>query len=290
MTSNIKPQYFILLLSLMLVLTGLAFSVNLYYQYPGNNYLPENTGQFLLILTLIFSGSWILTGKTSHTTTIAKELLYFFLVMLTIALATNAVQLTPFATIDHFILVFEKKMHIDTPEILAWTYAHPQLQYLLAFAYSTLPWQMCVIPLFVIFSGKFSLIREYYFLILCAVLSGFLIYYFFPTMAPASILQSKYFTEEQFATGFKFLQIHQHQPPTTLEGGLIAFPSFHVIWAWLCLYLVRFWPLLFYPLLLLNTFLIFSCLLLGWHYFLDLVMSILILAVCHYLLNKCREI
>jgi membrane-associated phospholipid phosphatase len=117
-----------------------------------------------------------------------------------------------------------------------------------------------------------------------SLLIGFIVYYFFPTTAPASVLHSDYFIKEQLATGLKFTQIHQYIQPTTLDGGLIAFPSFHVIWAWLCLYLIRSWFVVFYVFLFINILLIFSCVMLGWHYFLDIILSFLILLFCHYLL------
>lgn len=201
--------------------------------------------------------------------------------MCIIALVTNAVQYTPFPPIDEYILKFEVRLGIKMPAILAWLYHHPTFKTLLNFIYDSLPYQMTYIPLALILLGKKTYIREYYFLLLISALMGFSFYYFFPTTAPASIINSDYFSEAQHATELKFIQIHQHIAPTTLDGGLIALPSFHAIWAWLCLYAVRGWPIIFFTLLPVNCLLILSCVLLGWHYFLDIVSAWILIFFAH---------
>lgn len=289
MAAQIKAFHFRILIGIILVLTSCSFAINLYYQFPGNNYIPVNTYQSALSLILIFLGCRLSTGKNSPLTKRCEELIYFFAIMFIIALATNAVQLTPFNNIDTCILKVEQNLNIDLQALMLWTNQQPNLHYLLSLAYGSLPWQMTIIPLVIILLGKYHLIREYYFLMLASLLFGFLVYYFFPTMAPASILPSHYFNEDQLATALKFKQIHQHIAPTTNNGGLIAFPSFHAIWAWLCLYLVRPWRIASLMLCLWNLLLISACVLLGWHYFLDIVMSMVILLICHCCLRKCHE-
>ncbi|HGH3054753.1 TPA: phosphatase PAP2 family protein, partial [Legionella pneumophila] len=76
-----------------------------------------------------------------------------------------------------------------------------------------------------------------------------------------------------------------HIQPTTIEGGLIALPSFHTIWAILCVYLIKDW---FIPCLLLsiiNVLLILSCVLLGWHYPIDILAAIILVGLSYYLLT-----
>lgn len=64
---------------------------------------------------------------------------------------------------------------------------------------------------------------------------------------------------------------------------MISFPSFHVIWAWLCLYLVRQWRWVFILLLTMNFVLMVSCVLLGWHYCIDLAGSAVVIFLSHLL-------
>lgn len=279
-------RYLFILSGLIIFLASISFLMNTCkYKFPGNNYYPEHTPVIALIILLGYSGFVILFGKESKVSKSCIELLYFFGVMALIALATNAVQLTPFPPIDKEILKIESYIHINLITLMEWTNSYPSFKTLLSIIYDTLPYQMSILPLCVIASGKFYLLRDYYFLLLLTTLTGFTLYYFFPTTAPASILNSPLFSPEQIATGYKFNQIHNHIIPTTNEGGLIALPSFHTIWALLCVYLLKEWivPCIF--LLIINSLLIVSCVLLGWHYPIDIVGAFIITGLSYYLLH-----
>lgn len=274
----------------VLLLSSLAIAINsVYYHYPGNNYFPPATPFIALTFILMYCGALLQTGRTSKLTQGLKETGYFFLVMSSIALATNAAQYTPFPPIDKQIATFESSLGIHLQNIVAWTHSKPMLRQLLAMTYDTLPWQMCYIPLLIIATRKTALIREYYFLLLTSALIGFTFYYFFPTQAPASMISSPYFSAPQQATAMKFQQLHHFTQPTTLDGGLIAFPSFHAIWAWFCLYLTRGYPLLWVPLFPINVVLITSCVLLGWHYPMDLLGSLFVILSTHALYHCFRR-
>lgn len=277
-----------LCLATIIALLSLAASgVNQYYfHFVGNNFFPANTCLIIVLLLVFNAGLALVYDKTSYARKAGMELLYFTGLMALVSYASNQIQLTPFEPIDPAIIRFESLWGISMPAILKWTYAHPLLQKILVQAYNSLPWQMAFLPLLVIAAGKFDLIRQYYFMMLITVLVGFIFYYFFPTIAPASSIPGPLFTSEQLATGLKFHQIHQHMQPSTNEGGLIALPSFHVIWALLCIYLVKDWWFIFFPVLLLNVALIASCLLLGWHYPTDLITAFLLTAFAYYLVPK----
>ncbi|STY29199.1 Uncharacterised protein [Legionella wadsworthii] len=272
--------------SIVMALAFAIFGINyFFYKYPGNNYFPDNIPFLVSVLILLNSGLHLYFPKENQLKKIGRELIYFFSIMCIIAFATNAVQLTPFPIIDPYLVLLEEKMKINMVSILAWTHNHPHFKYILSFIYDSLTYQMSILPLIVILFGKFHLIREFYFYLLCTVLIGFGFYYFFPTIAPASIIHSPYFLSEQMDTGLKFNQIHHHMIPTTNEGGLIALPSFHTIWAVLCVNLVREWPIICMLLLLNNILLIASCVLLGWHYVIDIIGGFIVLSISYFLLT-----
>lgn len=278
------------LIVVILVLSSMALLLNhFFYKFPGNNYFPENIPLMILLLLLINWGLILIFGKNSRASSMARELVYYFGIMSLIALATNAIQLTPFPTIDKNILSAERLININMGSILIWTDHFPNFKFLLTFIYDTLPYQMTLVPLLIIATGRFELLRDYYFLLLCTTLFGFTVYYFFPTTAPASIINSPLFSADQLATGLKFHQIHHHIAPTTNEGGLIAFPSFHVVWALLCVYLFKEWILLCTLLFIINLFLIASCILLGWHYPIDVVGGLVLVGLSYYLLRLCKS-
>jgi PAP2 superfamily len=283
---RISLQSILLLSSVILVLSFIALLVNsLWYHFPGNNYFPENGILCALFVTLLHLGMRLCFVKNSKACLISKELFYFFGIMSLIALATNTIQLTPFFPIDRQIVALETTIQINMSAILVWTNAHPLFKNLLVIIYDSLPYQMSALPLLVIMTCRTHLLREYYFFLLYTTLLGFGFYYFFPTTAPASMINSPLFSIDQLATGLKFQQIHHYLNPTTSAGGLIALPSFHVIWAVLCVNLLKEWPIPCIALGIMNSFLILSCVLLGWHYVSDVIGSIVVLLMSHYTLQ-----
>ncbi|MBL7478851.1 phosphatase PAP2 family protein [Legionella bononiensis] len=279
------------------ILSGLIISLSLsvllinsyFFKFPGNNYFPEDTPLLALILFINYLGLIVFFGTNTRASNSGKELLYFFGVMCLIALATNAVQLTPFPPIDVYIVRFESKLNINMVRILEWTNTYPWFKYLLNVIYSSIHYQMSIIPLLIIATGRFYLLRDYYFLLLVTAIIGFAFYYFFPTTAPASIISSSLFSPEQIATGYKFNQIHSYINPTTNEGGLIALPSFHTVWALFCVYLLKEWIIPCIILLVINVLLITSCVLLGWHYPIDILGGFILAAGGYYLLSLTKS-
>lgn len=258
-----------------------------FYHFPGNRYTPQETPWFFLMLALIYLGLILTFGpKNILTQTAGYVLLFFATTTVTTIVICNGVQFTPFETIDAHIFDWGQAFNLDLVHLMQWTQAHPNAQHILSELYNSLIPQMTYLPLLLAVCGYHERVREYCFLLLITGLIGFPIYYFFPTTAPASILHSPHFTAEQYATGLKFYQIHNHITPTTIDGGLIALPSFHVIWACLCTYLVRDWKLPFIILGTLNLGLIASCMLLGWHYLIDVVCGIAIAVFGYYVYMK----
>lgn len=268
----------------------LAFMINAgIYHYPGNNYFPPNTPLIAFSLMLIYMGTYLQFGKESKLTSTIREVISFFLVTAILVVATNAVQYTPFPPIDAHILALQTHAPFTVEDLLNWSSTHQSIKMALETIYISLTYQMTYLPLFVILMGHITRVREYYFLLLITALIGYGFYYFFPTTAPASMINSIHFNELQRATGLKFSQIHQHIPPTTLEGGMVALPSFHVIWAYLCVYLVRDWRYIFHILLVINLILAAACVILGWHYILDVGASIVVILLGHGVYFLCHR-
>lgn len=281
---------FFIAFSLQIVCVSIIFAINyLVFHYKGNNYLPEGSFQAAFSLFLVLLGLQLISAKAHYCSQLTYSIFILFATSFAIACLTNAVQLTPFPPIDAKILVIEHSMHINMAGIVAWTAKHPLIKEILIYIYSTLPYQMSILPFVLSVCGYFDRIRHFCCLMLISTLIGFCFYYFFPTLAPASMINSPFFTPEQYATGIKFREIHQGMLPSTIDGGMIAMPSFHVIWAWLCLYLVKEIRWLFYSLILVNAALVASCVLLGWHYLLDVVGSLFLILLTHWLANLAKK-
>jgi hypothetical protein len=260
----------LLLSGLLCTVSMLAHAVNrAHYHYVGSGFFPKDFVLIVLIVLIFNIGLALYYPKGAPARARALELLYFIAVLSVLAFASGAAQLTPFTPVDGQIIALESGLGIHVQNWVSFLNQFPFIKSLLILIYESLPYQMSLIPLGLIAIGSFDTLRVYYFLLLFTALVGFSIYYFFPTLAPASVLRGTEFMPEQFATGLKFYQIHHHIPPTTDAGGLIAFPSFHVIWALLCVYLLKDWRIPFVALAVVNFFLVASCVLLGWHYVLD---------------------
>lgn len=259
-----------------------AFAVNKFiFHFPGNNYFPA----FAIIpgLYLFFSYAAVryFLDIDHYILKVLNNIICLYLTFASIAILTNAVQFTPFKPIDNLLVALEKRLHIDLSGLMNWTAHHPKIQSLASISYDSLPWQMTLLPFFVGLFGYKPQLQKFYCLMMISAIIGFGFYYFFPTTAPASIITNPYFTNSQYATGIKFAEIHQHIQPSTIEGGMISLPSFHVIWAWLCCYLALCWLPLFFILLPINGLLTLGCVLLGWHYPVDLVGSLIVIIASH---------
>ena len=283
---SVKSPSLLGVVCLLLICSTAALLVNgCITHFPGNNYFPRHTLTNALLLILIYIGCKLQYGEKAAMTRALYEMNQYYFSMALVVLATTAVQFTPFSPIDSFLVQFNKPNQWYKTLII-WTHAHTQLHQVLTWVYASLSYEMIIIPLSLIVFKQTNLLREYYFLLLTSAWLGFSVYYFFPTTAPASLWPDVPFSSEQYATGLKFYQIHHYIKPTTLAGGMVAFPSFHIIWAWLCVYVTRQWPKLFKALCVYNLVLVASCILLGWHYCIDILGSIACLIICHYWLQK----
>lgn len=259
-----------------------AFAVNHYFfQFPGNDYFPA----WAWIPGIYLFCAWLLIGMAldfdHYFVQVVQNIALLYCTFALIAILTTAIQYTPFYPIDGLLIVWEQKLGINMAGIVQWTAQHPGFKFLLISSYDSIALQMSILPFALCFFGFTDKLREYYCLMLISAIIGFLFYYFFPTTAPASQIISPHFSAEQLDTGLKFRQIHSHIQPTTLEGGMIALPSFHVIWAWLCVYLARVWRPLLFLFVPLNILLALSCVLLGWHYPVDLFGSFIVIVLTH---------
>ncbi len=263
---------------LLSLLSILGYTVNLLYtQFPGNTYFPKNAWFAGLNLIIVCCALQYYCRPQSYWLNIATYFTILYSCFALIAFATNSIQFTPFPPIDPAIVRVENCIGINMDAIVTWTASHPNLYATLEWFYKFLTLEMALIPLATLLFGYYQNLMDYVCLLLISCIIGFVFYYFFPTTAPASVSSGLMFSSEQHATGLKFYQLHSYINPTTMAGGMIALPSFHVIWAWFTLRLLKPWPVWFYLFLPVNSIIILSCVLLGWHYPLDVIASVVVI-------------
>ena len=287
-----KNNIYLYALVAVIVIASIAmFSVNRYwYRFPGLFYFEPSFLGLSMLLYMIRSGLKLQFGLSDDAELLKfmKELSVYAFIIVVVIFATSAIQYTPFNPIDKKILMVEHYLHLDLKAAIAWLASKSDISVGATFIYNSVCYQVLFFPILVMLWRRYNVFYEFYFLVLVSWIIGSMIYYFFPTTGPASVIDSPYFIEAQRATGLKFWQLHHYIQPVTEDGGMIAMPSFHVIWAWLCVYLMRPWPFVFWPIFLINSIVAVCCVLLGWHYFLDVVGSVLTMLLSHAIYYFCH--
>ncbi len=227
-----------------------------------------------LVITWLFSG-W-LRQRWPRTGSVLSCITQVFLYVCVAAFVIPSLLLTPFKIIDPALLHLDQRIGFSTVAFMQWTFSHPWLHHLLTMSYSTWMPELLLTPIVLAFFKDQLEIDRYLLATFVSFFIGGLIYYFWPTIAPAGVLHNQRFLQEQYDLILRFQQVHQHIPVTTYDGGLISFPSFHVITALLVLYAFRKYAPLFYPLLLLNILLIVSTMALGYHYVVDVIAALIL--------------
>lgn len=275
-----------------IIFSFIMLAINSFWtRYPGAVYLWPSLIEFLVIIFLIQYGLQIQFVHFRHSEMYKMLKLFniYCSIVVLIMLTTSAIQYTPFKPIDRNIVQLEHLLHLDISAAMAWTHSNTTLAFIASTIYNSLGMQVFILPLLVILAREYELLYEFYFLILVSWIIGFSFYYFFPTMGPASVIDSPFFNSFQRTTGLKFWQIHHYIQPTNIEGGMIAMPSYHVIWGWLCVHLLRIWPVAFTLLLIIYLLMVISCVFLGWHYFLDVIGSAITLFISHWFYSRCKK-
>ena len=244
------------------------------YRYQGFNYMIKNIFDFLYaaFFLKILSRFFEKFKRFEH---FADDCLRLFACFLILMLATTAVQYTPFELIDPFLFKHES-LHLT--RLIDWTKAHHQLYKQLAHIYNSLNYTIFLIPLLFILMRQTHQVNHFCHYIIFTGLMGFMFYFFFPSCGPVHLYDKIHFSAAQINNYQKFYEIHHGLMPSKKTGGMIACPSFHVIWAWACARFFCFnW--MFFAVALSWFFAVCaSTILLGWHYSLDVLTALLIIS------------
>jgi len=266
-------------LNWLILLTSFSYLLNCFYlKFQGTPYVQEHAMFTIISYACLNLYICHLIPQLNRLKRFFGDLLLLGLLLLSVQIFTNGIQFTPFHPIDHYIYQIEP---LPLEQLVSWTHLHPKLTHFLEQIYESLSPALFGLPfLFLIISPqeKFHNWIKFFLITTCI---GFTFYYLFPSCGPASIFQDlSIFKQYQLDNFVKFQQIHQGISPTTHDGGLIALPSFHVIWAWTINRLFKNT----YTLLFVFTNIWFigvccACVLLGWHYSIDILASLGIIYV-----------
>lgn len=278
-----EDRFLSCLLLLSLALTVLFVLVNATtFHYTGISYFPRLSTPLICLGLQFAYFDRIYRHISPRSGFILKNAAFYGLANIALALFVSGLQFTPFPPIDAALKHCDRALGFDTAAAMAWTAARPRLRWLLNACYVSTDVQVALAPLVAGFAFDRRRMRVYLYAFVYAFLAGGLLYYFFPSSGPGSVYQSPYFAYVQQLTSAKFFWVHHRLPVTTIWGGMIAFPSFHVMWAVLTTYAALPYRKLFWPIAALNVLVILSTVLLGWHYLVDVPAGLLLGALSLY--------
>ena len=255
------------------------------WHYPPVNYFTPGIDILFFFLALCTLGLLLTQGTKSRLTAFFAYLTTYHTILLLVLYFTLAIQLTPFQPIDKTLLKMDLALHYPAAKILDFLWHHESIKSTLEYIYNFIGVELFFLPIYLIAFGHYYRMKQFFYFLLSTLSLGYVFYYFFPTMAPASVIASPYFSLDQFNTGLKFEQIHHHFQATSDLGGMISMPSFHILWALICQISTKDTKFLWYLLWPITIGIMVSCVVLGWHYLVDLFGSLIALAIAQYLTN-----
>ncbi len=220
------------LLLLALALAFLPLGVNAaFFHYTFISYFPREFAPLLCVALQFAYFDRCHAFVSPRTSFLLRNGALYGLAMIALAAFVTGIQVTPFPPIDRDLLRWDRALGFDTAAALRWIAARPGLRGFLNACYASTDAQLALAPLIAGFAFDSRRMRVYLYAIVYSFLAGGLFYYFFPSSGPATVVPSPDFLWIQRATAMKFGQVHRFQPVTTMQGGMIAFPSFHVAWS-----------------------------------------------------------
>ncbi|MEK7233629.1 MAG: phosphatase PAP2 family protein [Elusimicrobiota bacterium] len=250
------------------------------FHYTGISYFPRECWWLAFVaLDCAIFGHWV-RERSSHVSFVFVNLAFYALTVAVMGVLTTGIQYSPFPRIDPMLASWDARLGWDTVAVLHGVSQRPMLRAFLNLCYNSIELQLVVAPFVAALAHDRRRLRVFLYGIVYSSIAGSLIYYFFPSSGPAGIFQSPDFLPVQRLTQIKFEQVHHFQPVTTLLGGLIAFPSFHVCWSVLATYAALPRKKVLWALGALNVFAVASTVLLGWHYLVDVPAGLFLAFAC----------
>lgn len=281
MTLSREDRWLAAWLLAALLVAGCLFAVNaFFFRYTGISYFPREAW-WLAFVALDFAifGHWMRV-RSPYASFVALNLSFYALTAAVMGVLTTGIQYSPFPRIDHALARWDAFLGWDTVAVLRGVAERPALRSFLAYCYNSTELQLVLAPFVAAYAHDRRRLRVLIYATVYSSFAGSLIYYFFPSSGPAGVFTSPDFLSVQRLTHLKYEQVHNFQPVTTLLGGLIAFPSFHVAWSVLATYAALPYKNLFRAAVVLNALVIASTALLGWHYLVDLPAGIALALAC----------
>jgi hypothetical protein len=191
--------------------------------------------------------------------------------------------------IDRWLAAADGLFGVNVGDLAAWTSAHPQVGRILRTAYFSLLAQFVLIPpvLGMLLRDRDALWEYVFHFHFCAIVTVLALALFPAACAFQYYGFTSVIDQSRFIAHFNGLRDGtMHVIRFNDLEGLISMPSFHVAGAMMVQWSLRRFPLLFWPVAVLNGFLVASTFMTGAHYVIDLVGTSVMFAVSLFVWRK----
>ena len=261
----------------MLVIGAVIYLINInVYHYQGEMQFGWVFLKYLPVYILLYVMSLYIRMEYPRIALFFNTLGQLSFVAVVTQFLLTMVQYTPFDLYDSLLHRLDLMLGYHGDVVFAWSQAHPGFFWFFNFMYSKLYLELLLTPLLLALFIQRRQVDVFLLACLIASLLGFVIYYFFPTTNPAAVMTGVHFFPVQYHEVSQFMQLHSHQRITHYVGGIIGFPSFHVIWAILLTLAYQKNKVLFFFSIIFNSLIVVSTLVLNWHYLMDVIGGVIV--------------
>jgi membrane-associated phospholipid phosphatase len=180
--------------------------------------------------------------------------------------------------IDDLLDGWDKAIGFDWPSLFLWDLRHPWIDQALTFAYASVPIQALLVVIYLSFADRRAQLKDFTSAFTISAVFTLIVAGFYPASAASLRYQSLVHSNVSMLSDFYLLRdgslkaIHLSR-----LQGLISMPSFHTITAVLLTYAMR-GTRVFIPFAMLNLVVIFSTLIQGGHYLVDVLGGLITVA------------
>ena len=273
-------ERFVFGLLLIIVCFSVASFIRNHYVYHYKISINPNLLSAILGTCLLFYISVMIRARWKRVGYFLTAFSFTALSLLVTFLAAPALLGTPHTNILNWqLLKIDQWLGFNQVMLMNWAFQYPWLVKLLHFSYETWFFQIIFTPLVLALVKQYNMIATWLNTSLLCIIAGGLIYYFFPSFPPSSVLSSPHFAHSCSVCIKNFFLVHQGADYGSISCGLIDFPSFHVIDALINLIVFHKIKIIFIPLMILNTLLFLSTMLLGYHFLIDVIAAFVLVFI-----------